>query len=180
MPALALHCHPATPCPVVGRFDVGIERPTRSELRLRYRIHGDTALLSIPRLAQPERCDDLWRHTCLEAFINTIGQKEYLEFNFAPSTAWALYHFSAYRNGMTAPPIQIPPSIVPRMNRHSFELDVRLDLNALAFDGETLRLALAAVIESRDGELSYWALHHAPGRPDFHHPEGYVLELDPP
>ena len=40
-----------------------------------------------------------------------------------------------------------------------------------------LRLALAAVVEEDDGRLSYWALQHAPGNPDFHHPEGFALEL---
>ena len=33
-----------------------------------------------------------------------------------------------------------------------------------------LQLALAAVVEDEDGRLSYWALRHAPGKPDFHHP----------
>jgi hypothetical protein len=40
-----------------------------------------------------------------------------------------------------------------------------------------LRLALAAVVEEDDGRLSYWALQHAPGNPDFHHPECFTLEL---
>ena len=34
-----------------------------------------------------------------------------------------------------------------------------------------------AVIEENDGRLSYWALRHAPGKPDFHHPEAFALEL---
>lgn len=180
MPALTLHCHPASPCAQVGRFDVEIERPTRSDLRIRYQIQGDVARLSIPGLTQPGRCDDLWRRTCFEAFVTTEAQTGYHEFNFVPSTAWALYHFSAYRNGMTAPAIDIPPMIVPHADRRSFELDVQLDLSPLALAGKTLRLALAAVVEIRDGTLSYWALRHPRGRPDFHHPEGYALELAPP
>jgi hypothetical protein len=28
------------------------------------------------------------------------------------------------------------------------------------------------------GALSYWALRHPPGKPDFHHPAGFALELD--
>jgi hypothetical protein len=38
-------------------------------------------------------------------------------------------------------------------------------------------LALAAVLEDRDGRLSYWALEHPSERPDFHHPNSFVLEL---
>jgi hypothetical protein len=34
------------------------------------------------------------------------------------------------------------------------------------------------VIEEIDGALSYWALRHAPGKPDFHHRDAFALELD--
>ena len=37
--------------------------------------------------------------------------------------------------------------------------------------------ALAAVIEDDSGNVSYWALKHAPTRPDFHHPAGFILEV---
>jgi hypothetical protein len=40
-----------------------------------------------------------------------------------------------------------------------------------------LRLALAAVIEERRGRLSYWGLAHPPGKPDFHHPENFLVRL---
>ena len=43
-----------------------------------------------------------------------------------------------------------------------------------------LRLGLCAVIEEESGVLSYWALKHRPGRPDFHHPDGFVLEIEAP
>ena len=41
-----------------------------------------------------------------------------------------------------------------------------------------LRLALSPVIE--DGALSYWALRHPPGRPDFHHQDAFTLEIAMP
>jgi hypothetical protein len=41
-----------------------------------------------------------------------------------------------------------------------------------------LLVGLCAVIEERDGRLSYWSLRHPPGRPDFHHREAFALELD--
>jgi hypothetical protein len=40
-----------------------------------------------------------------------------------------------------------------------------------------LRVALSAVVEEENGTLSYWALRHAPGKADFHCPDGFVLEL---
>jgi hypothetical protein len=41
-----------------------------------------------------------------------------------------------------------------------------------------LRIAMAAVVEDEGGRLSYWALRHPPGRPDFHHPDSFTLELE--
>ena len=29
------------------------------------------------------------------------------------------------------------------------------------------------------GGISYWALAHPPGKPDFHHADGFALELSP-
>lgn len=37
--------------------------------------------------------------------------------------------------------------------------------------------AITAVIEEADGTKSYWALAHPVEKPDFHHPDGFVLEL---
>jgi hypothetical protein len=42
-----------------------------------------------------------------------------------------------------------------------------------------LLLGLSAVIEEKNGVMSYWALKHPPGPPDFHHASGFVLEIDP-
>lgn len=41
------------------------------------------------------------------------------------------------------------------------------------------RMAASAVVEEADGTKSYWALAHPPGKPDFHHEAGFVLELPP-
>jgi hypothetical protein len=41
-----------------------------------------------------------------------------------------------------------------------------------------LQLAFSAIIEDDQGVLSYWALTHPPGRPDFHHPDAFALELE--
>lgn len=38
-------------------------------------------------------------------------------------------------------------------------------------------IAISAVIEEADGAKSYWALVHPSDKPDFHHPDSFVLEL---
>jgi hypothetical protein len=50
------------------------------------------------------------------------------------------------------------------------QLEVSLPQNAA-------RIGLSAVIEEQDGTISYWALRHAAGKPDFHHPDGFAMEL---
>ena len=44
--------------------------------------------------------------------------------------------------------------------------------------GRPLRLGLSAVVEDVDGILSYWALRHPSGKPDFHHTDAFALQLD--
>jgi ABC-type uncharacterized transport system permease subunit len=41
-----------------------------------------------------------------------------------------------------------------------------------------LALALSVVVEHEDGVLSYWALAHPAAKPDFHHRDAFVLELE--
>ncbi len=60
------------------------------------------------------------------------------------------------------------------------KIEVVLERPSFTADASaSLELALSAVIEQRDGGLSYWALRHAPGQPDFHHPDGFALTLRP-
>ena len=47
--------------------------------------------------------------------------------------------------------------------------DVLLDTAALP--PKPWSLGLSAILEEADGTISYWALAHPPGRPDFHHPD---------
>ena len=60
------------------------------------------------------------------------------------------------------------------------ELDARVRLGHLSpmHLNARLSLGLSAVIEDDAGTLSYWALRHPPGKPDFHHPDAFALELD--
>ncbi|MDG4550810.1 MAG: DOMON-like domain-containing protein [Candidatus Contendobacter sp.] len=180
MPTAALICHPATPCATVRRFTVEARRTPAGSLALRYVIEGDPADVRLPDPRPPRRADELWRHTCFEAFLAGGARAGYHEFNFAPSTEWAVYRFTAYRTGMTAVEPIPPPTVTLRVGADRLELEAVVELAELAADpGDVgLRLALAAVIEARNGRRSYWALRHPPGPPDFHHPDGFALPLD--
>ena len=135
----------------------------------------------VPSPQSPGRADGLWKHTCFEAFLAIPGMPGYHELNFSPSQQWAIYRFSGYRERMSPTDVTVPPELNIRRFDDRLELDavVRLPELTAREAGGTLKLALTAVVEDNSGTLSYWALQHAPGRPDFHHPDGFVLELTP-
>ena len=152
--------------------------PAPGSLALTYVVRGDIAALSLPPRAPSARADELWRHTCLEAFVGTAGHPGYYEFNLAPSSQWAAYRFDGYREGMAAAEAG-NPKVATEATADRFTLRAVLALDALpglARDAPW-RLALSAVIEQTDGLKSYWALAHPPGRADFHHADGFSHEI---
>ncbi|HXG52388.1 MAG TPA: DOMON-like domain-containing protein [candidate division Zixibacteria bacterium] len=143
-----------------------------------YEVRGDIERLAIPpRAPAARRIDGLWEHTCFEAFVAVEGLDGYTELNFSPSGEWAAYTFDAYRAGRSRLEIAAPV-IAVLARRDRLVLSAAVDLPALpVVAGRPLRLGLCAVIEDKEGSLSYWALAHPSKRPDFHHPGGFVLAL---
>ena len=106
----------------------------------------------------------------------------YCELNFAPSTEWAAYGFTDYRHGMT--PLSVAaPDIRVEVTPSRLKLDARVESSAMLAAAQldasppTFRVALTAILEDERGTISYWALKHAPARPDFHDPVGFILEV---
>ncbi len=174
--------HPETPSRAVRRIDAHVSRTPDGMLSLRYILAGDPNRLRIPPAKSARIADELWHHTCYEAFVVRNEHPDYYEFNFAPSGEWAVYAFRRYRErvplGIDA--TDVNPRIVTRADTKTLELDavIRLDRLWPMHPGARLSLALCAVIEDQDGSLSYWALKHPPGKPDFHHSDAFALELD--
>ena len=180
-PRLSRHSllpHPATRQSAVNDLSVELNHQ-HDRLLLRYRLAGDVSALLVPEPAPPVRADGLWQHTCFEVFISPAGSSEYWEYNFSPSGAWAAYHFTACRTGMTPLQQGAAPLITVEAGAAQLTLAARLDLGWLAqsrgFAG--LRLGLTAVIEDRAQGLSYWALKHAAEQPDFHRADSFVVPL---
>lgn len=173
---LLLIRHPDTPSSA-STLPVRVGRRGRN-LMITYRIPGDTAGLVFPPEQKTEVRNNLWEHTCFEAFIRPLGAAEYIELNFSPSTQWAAYRFDDYREGMRAYSVGYVPKIVSTPWQNRYELSAGLDL-PLEWEALSWRLNIAAVLEERDGTRSYWALAHPPGDPDFHHWDCFVLELPP-
>lgn len=173
---LSLSPHPDTPASRAISLEVEVERGPRG-VDLRYIVTGAVDGLRLPAPAAGERTDELWKHTCLEAFV-ARADGGYYEFNFAPSTQWAAYGFNGYREGMADADVDAP-RIEARAEDGRYEVRVSLQLDRLPGlpADEVWPLALTAVIEDTDGGKSYWALRHPPGRPDFHHRDGFACEL---
>ena len=173
-----LTSYTATDNPAVHGIGVRIGWSLDDTLTLFYVLTGDCTRLRIPDARPQAQVDGLWQHTCFEVFVSAKDDAAYWEFNFSPSSEWATYQFRSYRDRTTNGEIVAPPQIVTQRTADRLELDVRLHLPHL-LSLQPLQLGLSAVIEDDNGKLSYWALKHPPGKPDFHHPDSFALEISP-
>jgi hypothetical protein len=175
-----LLCHPAKACPPVRSIQARTSFLDSGTLSLGFMLWGDLDQLIIPPPGTSVRCDELWQHTCFEAFLARAESESYHEVNLSPSTAWATYSFLRYREGRI-PAGALEPQIRVHRKADRLELHTILGLDK-AVDlkrGEHLRLGLSAIIEAKDGNLSHWAIRHPEGCPDFHRPVCFALELAP-
>ena len=172
---LPLACHPQTPCPAIQGIDAVITTAPGGILTLAFVLECDVSRLHIPAPRSPRRADGLWAHSCFELFVMAGDGPAYREFNFSPSGEWAVYAFRSYREG-GALDVELAPGVAVRRTRNRLELDAEICQDLLP-PGRPLRLGLSAVMEDADGKLSYWALRHAPGKPDFHHTDAFALQL---
>ncbi len=173
----------------VSRLAARAESAEPGSLLLQYWLEADLRRLRLPPpVPGAGRADRLWTHTCFEAFIRRLDSPHYLELNFSPSGEWAAYRFETYREGMAPAPLPQPPRLAVRCAGERLELEAEVDLRGVLAQPDraalgpqagngSLRIALGTVVEDRDGGLSYWALRHPAGRPDFHHPDSFTLEL---
>jgi hypothetical protein len=127
----------------------------------------------IPKPTESERADELWKTTCFEAFLRPLGEENYREWNFAPSTRWASYEFTSYREGMTPAEIDAPPYIRMEDNMTWWAVGATIAVPA----DTNWELGLSAVLEEKDGTKSYWALAHPAEKPDFHDPGCFAAHL---
>jgi hypothetical protein len=174
-----LTAHPSTPNDAVRGLGVQLRAEEPDILVFQYLLDADMSRVRVPFPGAGGRAEALWKHTCFEAFIAPADAPGYHEFNFSPSLDWAIYRFGAYREGMSPAEIGRVPQISVRRSDDALELESAVCLGNLVDlrDARHLRIALAAVIEDENGRLSYWGLRHPPGKPDFHHPNGFILEV---
>lgn len=175
MPVHPIHLlhHPGHSSQDVDRICFAVAR-AGSGAQLRFDLSGDISSLALPDGSGGARRDELWQHTCFELFLRPDGVDAYYEFNFAPNGDWAAYAFSAYRKD--GRDLDGPAPII-RTEKTLETLSVFVHLPELPMR-EAARLGPSAVIESKAGGLSYWALHQPTDKPDFHAAENFKIKLD--
>jgi len=175
-----LQLHPDSRCDALTAIDAEIRR-MHAGLWVRFTARGKIADILRSPAVLSRRAEELWKSTCFEAFLRARPDYPYYEFNFSPSREWAVYRFAQYREGRTC-----PDDIVPQQEWTDSDAQLQLQANLdfqeaadMPSDKEWL-IGLSAVIEETNGRKSYWALRHPAGKPDFHHPDCFALELPPP
>jgi len=175
----ALHLHPTMQHAAVHKIEVEAARSSASTLRLAFLVEGDLTNIVVPPPSAPRRVDFLWQHTCFEAFLQRDGEAAYHELNLSPSSEWAIYGFSRYREieSVDEDAAALRIQTVATSERLQLIAEVDLPRLSLGYVDAPLRVGMNAVLETRDGSISYWGLYHPPGQADFHAGDAFALRL---
>ena len=171
---------PFDPLPVGFNLSVGghISRANTEAIQVHYQVTGDLNSVIIPQKTNPPvRRDELWTTTCLELFIGETESSPYWEFNLSPNGDWNAYKLSAYRRNLTPDLAYQNLASTIDSGASEFELSVVCPIPADLKTSPKLDVAICAVIQFKQGPISYWALNHGGAEADFHRRDGFVLGL---
>ncbi len=145
--------------------------PNQNSIHLNYRINGNLENLILPVVSKDiKRADNLWQNTCFEAFLKLKDSSAYLELNLSPFSAYNLYYFDSYRQGMSELGIaDIKLDALKEENKYQFIARVEL-AESYAFEA----VSITAILMLNSGETSHWAIKHPAPKPDFHLPDSFI------
>ena len=173
--------HPSTTFGGRYRICAAVSVSPAFEINVAYELEDGSNEVMWPRPSIMGFHDELWRTTCFELFLVLPESQSYIEFNFLPSTQWSAYKFESYRGEKT--PIHDVEfskfSASGHEARRRFNAEFSVPNGTLGNEQAGYRAGLAAVIEERCSNLSYWALTHPTARPDFHHEQGFTKNIAP-
>lgn len=151
-----------------------------NKISLRYEVAGevDKIILS-SKSPSPSRTDDLWKATCFEFFVAIPGQPQYWEFNMSPSGDWNVYIIDAYRRvGFREETSFKQLPFVFRNMQNNLSLDISLDLGPILHPQQIIQVGITSIVQTTDGQESYWALTHPGPQADFHLRKSFTISLD--
>jgi hypothetical protein len=148
-------------------------------LNLNYSLAGKVEDVFLPPIStNPSRKDELWMSTCFECFLAIKDQPEYWEFNMSPSGDWNAYHMDAYRRvGFRKETSVQHLQFKTQQEAGVFSLGTAIHLNLIIGLRQLLEIGITAVIQTKNGDETYWALAHPESYPDFHLRESFILAL---
>ena len=148
-------------------------------LDLHYSLTGKIEDILLPsKSMDPSRKDELWKTTCFEFFVAIKDQPQYWEFNMSPSGDWNVYHMDAYRRvGFREEAAIQQLQFEVQEGAGAFTLDTVVDLNPILNHGQFAEFGITAIIQTKDGSETYWALTHPAPFADFHLRESFILGL---
>ncbi|MEM9178142.1 MAG: DOMON-like domain-containing protein [Pseudomonadota bacterium] len=171
-----LKSHPIAPSAWVDALTISWVRSPHG-FKITYRLTGDLSKLVWPAQDGGQRRDELWKTTCFEAFFRARDSDHYVEFNFAPNGDWAAYQFCGYRSNQTQ--LTCPaPILDSSRDQNSAIVQVTLPEGLPEQGDHPILFGPTAILEATDGTHSFWALHHALIKPDFHHIETFKITVD--
>ena len=154
-------------------------------LYLDYVLKADLREIVLPKAIDGAgRADNLWEHTCFEAFIALENSSEYLEVNLSPSGQWNIYEFKSYRGSrVEADQVSCKPMVLKA--KTNLNVQAEIDLSGVSWIKASkknieLQLGLTGVIELKSKVKSYCALTHKSDKADFHRKESFILRLKNP
>lgn len=158
-------------------MEASIELIENGNLAVSYHLDGNLGDILLPGKQPTAAKDELWQHTCCEAFMAAVDEPAYREFNFSPSSQWANYSFTDYRirdKTFIAPGV---PQIQIHRRDDGLQIDALIKREMLP-QAAAWNIGLSVVLETVDGRKSYWALAHCATQPDFHRRQSFVLTLN--
>jgi hypothetical protein len=160
-------------------------------LHLSYSLMGNVEDVFLPpTFVTPCRKDELWKTTCFEFFLAVKDQPQYWEFNLSPSGDWNVYYMDKYRRvgfreetsiQELAFEVQMTPVTMSSLAESNevgvFQLNAMLNLNSIVPQNQLLEFGITAIIQTTNGNETYWALAHPAPFADFHLRESFILGL---
>ena len=150
-----------------------------NDLQLHYSLDGEIEKILLPPASpHPGRKDELWRATCFECFLAIKGKPAYWEFNLSPSGDWNVYRMDAYRRvGFREETAISRMSFVFKKDSGRIGLDASVDLTPIVQSSDEVEIGLTAILQTIDGDETYWALAHPAPHADFHLRDSFILAL---
>ena len=167
--------YPAAELPAIEI--TGKIRRLDNRLSIHYSVNGEAEMIRLPKPAAPSRKDDLWRATCFEFFLALPGADRYWEFNMSPSGEWNVYCMDAYRQVNMREETKFRELPFQFVTGKNHALDISVDLAPILQPEQAVQLGITAIIQTLDGNETYWALAHPGTQADFHRRESFSLEV---